>query len=75
MWYDEAHLPAVVNAGGFWIGTRFRSDTDDRYLAVYESDMTDSALARAGITSAVPRMVLWPHLEQLHVAGYGRVAP
>ena len=68
-------FPDVVNAGGFWIGTRFRSDTDDRYLVVYESEMTDSALARAGITSAVPRMVLWPHLEQLHVAGYGRVAP
>lgn len=74
-WYDDTHLPDVVNAGGFWIGSRFRSDTDDRYLVVYESDMTDSALARAGITSAVPGMVLWPHLEQLHVAGYGRVAP
>jgi hypothetical protein len=74
-WYDDTHLPDVVNAGGFWIGTRYRSDSDDRYLVVYESDLTDSALARAGITSAVPKMVLWPHLEQLHVAGYERVAP
>jgi hypothetical protein len=74
-WYDDTHLPDVVNAGGFWIGTRYRSDTDGRYLVVYESDMTDSALARAGISAAIPKMVLWPHLEQLHVAGYGRVAP
>jgi hypothetical protein len=74
-WYDHTHLPDVVNAGGFWIGTRYRSDTDGRYLAVYESDMTDSTDARAGITAAIPNMVLWPHLEQLHVAGYGRVAP
>jgi hypothetical protein len=74
-WYDGTHLPDVVNAGGFWIGTRYRSDTDDRYLVVYESVLVDSAVARAGIASAIPTMVLWPHLEQLHVAGYERVAP
>jgi hypothetical protein len=74
-WYDGIHLPDVVNAGGFWIGTRYRCDTDDRYLVVYESDLADSAFARAGIAAAIPTMVLWPHLEQLHVAGYERVAP
>lgn len=75
-WYDETHLADVVNAGGFWIGVRYRSDDiPNRYLAVYESELTDSAAARAGIIQAVPKMDLWPHLEQVHLAGYGRVAP
>ncbi len=43
-WYDEVHLPEILDCPGFVDGTRYVSETDDgrKYLAIYTLDSGDA---------------------------------
>jgi hypothetical protein len=57
-WYNEVHLPEVVQTDGFVRAQRFRFDDGasevvaQRYLAIYEVDVDDVELAKKALNEA-----------------------
>ena len=49
-WYEEVHIPDILDAGGFHTAYRYESldpaATKAKYLAIYETDNIDPANAR-----------------------------
>ena len=49
-WYEEVHIPDILDAGGFHTAYRYESvdpaATKAKYLAIYETDNIDPAKAR-----------------------------
>jgi hypothetical protein len=76
-WYNDVHMGDVMTAGGYRAGIRYEHTAPApggaRWLAVYEIDDPDPLQARGRVAAAAPRMPLWPHIEQVHVAVYARV--
>jgi len=51
-WYDETHIPEILQLDGFVSGRRFGSLGDDgSFVAIYEID-TDVETARAALAAA-----------------------
>ena len=46
-WYDEVHVPDVLQTGCYYAATRYEStgEGEGRYLAVYETDWPDPIAA------------------------------
>ena len=57
-WYNEVHLPEVVQTDGFVSARRFKFDdgasgvVEQRYLAIYEVDSDDVELAKKALGQA-----------------------
>ena len=77
-WYDNRHLPDVLDVPGFVSAQRFRlSDTQRaagpfprRYLALYEIETDDlkQTLATLGARSGTPAMVISDSLAEQRLA-------
>jgi hypothetical protein len=76
-WYNDEHLGEVMAAGGYRAGTRYERTAPTpggaRWLALYEIDRPDPLAGRDRVVAATPGMRLWPHLDVVQVAVYGRV--
>ena len=61
-WYDNIHLGEVIAIDGFVGAQRFKvsdvvpSVTSHKYLAIYELDIDDPAIAMKNLTEATPTM-------------------
>ena len=70
-WYDEEHLPDVLEVDGFVAARRFVAVPgvhgelpEHRYLAIYELDTDDPASALAALSTAARSMNLSPAFDR-----------
>lgn len=79
-WYDGTHMPEVIDASDFWIGTHYElvaegaSPAGARHVGLLETERADVVAAHHALLDVWPRMSQWPH-ELVHCAAYGRSAP
>jgi hypothetical protein len=60
-WYDETHIPEILDVDGFTSARRLRSGDGESYIVVYEVDDVDeakAAMAAAAGTMSPPAGVL-----------------
>ncbi len=73
-WYNEVHLPRVLDTGCYYYGARFENPNpkpgEARYLAYYETDWEDPIAAYDELMKLAGDWVFWPHLEQVCVQGF-----
>jgi hypothetical protein len=69
-WYDEIHIPELLQIDGFVRATRYgvadaqmgRSVPDQRYLALYEIDAESAQAALDALAAATPALNMSPTL-------------
>jgi hypothetical protein len=55
-WYDEVHIPEILEIAGFRSARRLQAADGATFLAVYEVDDVDTAKAAMGEAQAAGRM-------------------
>lgn len=68
-WYDETHMPEILQIPGFVAGQRFAlaspaAEGQPRYLAVYEIETDDLAATLGALTAAGPSLTLSDAIDQ-----------
>jgi hypothetical protein len=68
-WYDDSHLPEVLQVPGFVAGRRYAltgpgSADGSRFLAIYEIETEDLAATLAALGAAAPTMTVSDAMDQ-----------
>lgn len=83
-WYDQVHVPDVLAVPGFVRAQRFETVgglrgemPDRRFLAIYEFEADDPAVAMAELRTAMRSMHIDPSLlmDQIVAFGYAELGP
>lgn len=77
-WYDEVHVPDVLKVPGFVRAQRFstvgglRGEMPERrFLALYEFEADDPAVAMAELRKAMRTMYIDPSLDMEKIVAFG----
>jgi antibiotic biosynthesis monooxygenase (ABM) superfamily enzyme len=80
-WYDEVHVPDVLDVPGFVRGQRFEAVPglrgelpDRRFLAIYEFETDDPAAALADLRQAMKTMQIDASLDMAKIIAFAYAA-
>lgn len=71
-WYDEVHVPDVLESGCYYAATRYEATGTDegQYLAIYETDWPDPIGAFEQLAARLGHMRKYDGLVVRHMAPY-----